>query len=1550
MGAGRSIVAGSLRTVGTVVVFVASLAGGVLAHLDAAATRRTTAAHVNAALANVFVGTIAIESIGRLSLTGVDDVRVSIDDASGNHVIVADGVHARIDMRTLVRSLFASSGPLVIDLSNVSVRDADVDIDDDASGALRLATVFARRSVAAPSPPSTPGRGVTFSIGNIGVTHARVHGQPAGAPPVDACIDSIAASLAVAAGAMKLEIGGAEVTTRAMPHGADAKGALHATLAIPAPNGSGVSVEASWKGAVGAVAETVTITYDEARVDAVVDVPTVTSVALRTLWPDSPIEAPGSVHAEAHGALSAMDVKAHVSAADGSVDLSGTVDAGDEKSAQFHVDARAIDLAPLLEGAPASDLGLAGEVTASLHPDGSFAGEARIEIARGTLAGAAVPETTILATVARDETHGLMADATVTPHEPGATALAEVHVRPKGASLEASFDVTASAPQVGAIARVGAATRGRATAKAHGIFDVSTRRIDAELEVRGGGIARGSAHLGGVSITARATGPIASPLVVADLRASDLAVGTTKVESIHATASGTPPNIHATAAVRAKSIPTVDARADLDLRSVTTIRNLDAVLTRNGERAHASAAALRVGGGGFDAENVLVEGVGAPARVTVRTSPHAVTLRAFSAGINIGRLARLLGAHETIDGDTAAFDIDATLTDGGADGHVGATVSRCTIRGVGDVSAKIDATLHARHAVGKIHVALGDIASVDASFKHLELGPGGSAIAAFRAAWGSIDFSGRGDLAKLRALFPAATSSLGEVSGEVVFEGHAIRDSSTDDTPEVRLSGYTSHLALAARAVGDADPAWQVAGTDVGMSVRIDGTSGDAELSLRAQDSKGVLVSIDAKASDIPYTKLLATPDRAMVLLEAAPVVARIDVPRRSVTDFPEDLPVGDARGDLTAVFVVGGTFGRPSLDGSITMDHARSKFAPLEMPLDLVAAVHYDAMHALVRLGADVRERHVLDGEVDVDAAFTDLIDTERRDPMPWMATAKAHIDRFPLKTIASLDDRDVRGEMTGDIEMDGIHEDGKAMASFDIGGLTVAAVSYPKASFRLDVDGSRFAASARVEQADGFVEVRANAGTHWGRALVPRIDGRRKIEGSLEAKSFHASALLPFVSGVLTELDGRIDGKASASFDPVARKATSNGLLTFSDGQLEVAAFGGELRDVGATLAWTPDGLVQIPKLTAQMSSGEVDASGSLRFEGLSLASANFVVTVPKKKRIPLTLEGVQLATVDGRLVLEAASSGADHGVRATVDVPTLHADLPATGSRNVQALGAMSNVTVHVQSHDGKAIRIPAAGVALAKPAPTGAPPISVTIKLGKDVEIRRGTDLRVSLEGDPAVSITDATRMSGQIRIPRGSLNVDGKPFRIESGTVTFVGDDPTNPQVVLTASWPAPDGATTVYADFVGPLKTGRVSLRSDPPHTKDEILALILYGTADGQSTTASDAPPGTTAAAGAAGGIATQPLNRVLDDFGLAGGISTKIDTSTASPRPEVEFQIARDISIQIAWVLGVTPGTNPDTTLVTFDWRFLQRWSLETTVGDSGTSILDVVWKYHY
>ena len=61
--------------------------------------------------------------------------------------------------------------------------------------------------------------------------------------------------------------------------------------------------------------------------------------------------------------------------------------------------------------------------------------------------------------------------------------------------------------------------------------------------------------------------------------------------------------------------------------------------------------------------------------------------------------------------------------------------------------------------------------------------------------------------------------------------------------------------------------------------------------------------------------------------------------------------------------------------------------------------------------------------------------------------------------------------------------------------------------------------------------------------------------------------------------------------------------------------------------------------------------------------------------------------------------------------------------------------------------------------------------------------------------------------------------------------------------------------------------------------------------------------------------------------------------------------LQVSRDVSVALAHVLGVPPpGTNPDKNLVILNWRFATNWSFETTVGDRGSSIFDVVWRKRY
>src|SRR5262249_10040982 len=152
------------------------------------------------------------------------------------------------------------------------------------------------------------------------------------------------------------------------------------------------------------------------------------------------------------------------------------------------------------------------------------------------------------------------------------------------------------------------------------------------------------------------------------------------------------------------------------------------------------------------------------------------------------------------------------------------------------------------------------------------------------------------------------------------------------------------------------------------------------------------------------------------------------------------------------------------------------------------------------------------------------------------------------------------------------------------------------------------------------------------------------------------------------------------------------------------------------------------------------------------------------------------------------------------------------------------------------------------------------------------------------------------------------------FKIERGTLTFSGDDPQNPTVVATAVHDAPDGSR-IFADFAGPVKTGKITLRSEPPHSQDEILSILLFGSPEGAFGT-SQAPAraeGQVAATATSigGSFLAQGLNRALE--GLTGAdITTRVSTSEAgTPRPELVVQIAKNVSVQAVYNLGTpAPG----------------------------------------
>jgi translocation and assembly module TamB len=236
--------------------------------------------------------------------------------------------------------------------------------------------------------------------------------------------------------------------------------------------------------------------------------------------------------------------------------------------------------------------------------------------------------------------------------------------------------------------------------------------------------------------------------------------------------------------------------------------------------------------------------------------------------------------------------------------------------------------------------------------------------------------------------------------------------------------------------------------------------------------------------------------------------------------------------------------------------------------------------------------------------------------------------------------------------------------------------------------------------------------------------------------------------------------------------------------------------------------------------------------------------------------------------------------------------------------------------------------------------------VTVKLGS-VSIRKGQQAQVSLGGSIRAALGERLDVRGQIETRRGTLDISGKKFEIERGVVTFNGGEPSNPTISAVARYDSPAGYT-VYAEYTGTAKLGKLRLSADPALSQDEILTLLMFGTPDGSLGAGSGDSLST--AVGVAGGTAAKGLNRALSDV-TDLDVSARIDTSTGAPRPELVVQLTSRVAARVTQALGEPPpGQSPDRTFLTVEFRFARAWSLSTMVGDKGATAVDVIWRKRY
>ena len=302
---------------------------------------------------------------------------------------------------------------------------------------------------------------------------------------------------------------------------------------------------------------------------------------------------------------------------------------------------------------------------------------------------------------------------------------------------------------------------------------------------------------------------------------------------------------------------------------------------------------------------------------------------------------------------------------------------------------------------------------------------------------------------------------------------------------------------------------------------------------------------------------------------------------------------------------------------------------------------------------------------------------------------------------------------------------------------------------------------------------------------------------------------------------------------------------------------------------------------------------------------------IPIKRGDKLPLEVGGTPLGRVWGNLTASAKVSPDGREVDASVTIPQLYVTLPQSIGHTVQSMEA--NPFVHIGVHPDGARRLVAVPLEKpARPSTPGSTRIHLAVALGNDVWVTRDTMLKIQLHDGPVVDVGDKTIVSGRVTAGPGTIELQSKRFELDDASVSFV----------LAATDKHRDrrrrplgraGQDARDVDVSGRAEHLNIDFHSEPDLPKDAILSLILFGDENGSFGSSQATPLGdnedVNTAAGVAGGVVTQGINKAISGV-TSADITTRVDTSESqNPRPELAVQITKDVSATVAYNLGLPP-----------------------------------------
>ncbi|MCS6900160.1 MAG: translocation/assembly module TamB domain-containing protein [Myxococcales bacterium] len=598
------------------------------------------------------------------------------------------------------------------------------------------------------------------------------------------------------------------------------------------------------------------------------------------------------------------------------------------------------------------------------------------------------------------------------------------------------------------------------------------------------------------------------------------------------------------------------------------------------------------------------------------------------------------------------------------------------------------------------------------------------------------------------------------------------------------------------------------------------------------------------------------------------------------------------------------------------------------------------------------------------------------------WQADGEARLFGWHLGAIPMLAERGIQGRVSGVIQAFRFNVQPQLWADLTLEGGKLADVAMAPVHLMVSlVEGGGFASITLRQPGEqpgepgGELALTAFPTVTFRDRRIPTLDRRQRHPISLRLSRFDLKPFAPLAAPLLADLRGKLDGEFSLVVSPKPTENSITGGLRWSRGVLLVPQLGQTFTDGQFNVSTTPspgtqETKVNVRAISLAATSGRINGEASFIVPNDLLARylfppadgseadpvlrGDFSASIAPREKIPITFEGIALGDAYGKT--EGTIQFRKQELQINVAIPQLTFELPeTTGRQNLQDLNENPQIAIVEASRRIQRRRQQEDDTPLV---------VRVQVGLGSSLEdllrerspngsvLVRRASVDVHLAGVLHSTLASDLTVTGTVETLSGRIVALGKPFNIRRGFVRFEGQA-TNPYLNVGATWDSPEG-TKVFADLQGYLKEAQLRLRSEPTLTESEVLSLVLFGRDPASNARTNLGPSSDIHNSLAVGGsVASTLLNSFLDPVQVFGRrIETRVEATSSRG---TSIGVAAEIRPRLWAQVDISTSTqrerqNSDLSTVTLDWRFRPNWSLRTTVGDRGSSLMELLWQFKY